>query len=349
MSKRPAFLVEVLDKIGAPLLAAVEAARAPSATAETAAQDAQTLAVLLTRAVEVSVALSQNMDLRGAEEDADSVRLALAALSGGLIAESYRAARKLPDDGDVRRLVKALEAVLTFSDNFAPALSHIARLRALDGQTLPADPDQNVIYVIQAMVPVMAAIAEFPFGMEETQMIRDVTSRLQERAAALTGAMLPPNTEMAPGKYVELMMLKSLAQIYAETHRSQTRALIAAGQQDGAGSPAVTLDTLWRAFDLQLAMLDSLVGAVLPVSGSSGSGAPYAPPPAAANTGGNTGAGAGANPMGAFVKKPQAAQDSAPPLSAAPAQAPATAAPAGSGVNPMAFFKPGARKQDDGG
>ncbi|MEM6780554.1 MAG: hypothetical protein AAF569_01680 [Pseudomonadota bacterium] len=337
MAKRSAFLVQILDKIGAPLMAAIEGFRDVESD-DKGVQDAQTLAALLSKAVEMSVNISQNMDLKGDEEDADSVRLALAALSGPLIAEVYKATRKIPDENDVKRMNKNMEAVLTFSDNFAPSASHISRLKSLDDQAIHADEDQNTIYVLQALLPVLGAIAEFPFGQTETTLVQDTSKRLQGHANSLMRKILADDEEDLPkAKYIELMILKALAQVYAESHKAQTKKLLEQ-QEKGTGGPDITIDHVWQSFDTKVSMLEALVGSSIPggAQGSADAVAPApvqsAPPPTQQ---------APVTEPGAAPETPPAAPTQAPPVSSPPPpQAPAQAAAAPTESSPMGFFKP---------
>lgn len=276
MANRSAFLIQILSKIGAPLLSAVESTRGKAATDNH--KDAETLASLLSRSVEMSVLLSQNMDLRGSEEDADSLRLALAALAGPLIADIYEHGGKIPDETDLKRVQKAMESVLTFSDNFAPSAAHIGRLKALDDTPVHSDDDQNIIYVLQAFVPVIGAIAEFPFGQSESALIQDIVARLDETAKDFLSRILP-GVESEPGKarYVELMILKALAALYADCYRAQTKKLT----DDPDMAEQITIDAVWSDFGTKKAMMEAVIQASIPGAASveSGQGDPVAPPP----------------------------------------------------------------------
>lgn len=360
MAKRATFLVQILDKIGAPLLAAIEGFR-DEETQDSEVQQAQTVAALLAKAVQMSVQLSQNMDLSGSEEDADSVRLGLAALVGPILAETYKATQKIPDDADMTRITKALEAVLSFSDNFAPSKTHIARLQSLEDNQVHSDEDQNTIYVMQALLPVVDAVAEFPFGQAETALVQQIAGKLQEDARILTEAILRQDeVDNAKAKYVELMALRSLAKVYAECHKAQTKKLIAAG-----GDATPSLDPVWQNYDIKRGMLETIAGSVLPggaqgiVSSSAGAGvAPqsiqepqqqplqqveqsYTPPPPPPQQ----------QPVQEQAPQPQVqaapVQQPAPPPAQQPDQQPAAQSGAPQEGNPMAFFgkKPEAQPQ----
>ena len=308
MDPRSDFLLELLHKLGAPLMAAVGS---HSSGADAGEQDAGTVAALLTESVKISIALSQAMNLKPGEGDADAIRVSLAALAGGLVAESYRKTGRVPGDADSRRLSKALESIIVFADNFAPAAEHAARLKTLAGPPPFFDPVQTNIYAIHALLPVIAAAAEFSFGQPETRLVQDIATRLNDKAAAIQDGLGVGN-EMG-----NLVLLQALAQIYAGAHRAETKRLQSAG-----GDQNASLDAVWAAFDRQVQMVEVLMTATAGQSSARGSGGGVRPAPPAADP----------------------AEEMPPPAEAPPAQTaqaptqPAAAAPPAGG-SPMSFFK----------
>ena len=87
MSQRSAFQVQILEKLGAPLMGAVAevAARQRKDGEDTQKQEAERLAELLAKTVQVSVGLAGSMDLKDTDGQADSARLKalLAQYAGG--------------------------------------------------------------------------------------------------------------------------------------------------------------------------------------------------------------------------------------------------------------------------
>lgn len=349
MDQRSAFLIELLDKLGVPLMQAVQA-HAPGGGAPS--QEAGTLAALLGQSVQLGLAVAHKLDLKEGQGDADAVRLALAAMAAKLVGESYRLQGRVPAENDTARLTRALEAVLTFADNFTPSAEHTARLRTANAEKPIFDMAQSQIFYLSAMEPVLGAIAEFPFGQSETKLIQEAAEKLQQRAESLREALIGASAEQAESRFAELMILQALARIYADCHRGETARLVAAG--DGAGAPS--LDPVWAAFDLRLAMLETLLNVAVPgdapeaaVPAAPVAAAPivadvpppappveqvyHAPPPPPVSPP------AAAGPMGFFTKNPQT-PDSAPT---------GTAEPPPAGGNPMAFFKSGPKKDDENG
>lgn len=296
MDSRTQFLLQLLQKLGAPLMAAVNA---HSAGEE---KDAGTLAALLSESVKIGISLSQAMNLKTDDGDADAIRVSLAALAAGLVAESYSATGRLPGDTESRRISKALESVIVFADNFAPAAEHAQRLKMLDGTPPFFDAVQTNIYAIHALLPAIAAINDFSFGQADTKLVQDVSDRLGAKAKDFLNTLGANDAAMS-----ELVILQALAKIYAGAHRAETEKMKASGDT-GAG-----LDGVWKSFDRQASMVEVLLSSMGGASGSSGRG------------GGSV--------------KPATATPEAPPPAAPPAAAqPAQAAPA-KPSNPMSFFK----------
>lgn len=299
MDPRTDFLLQLLQKLGAPLMSAVCAHGAGQAEAESA----QTMASLLTSSVKVGIGLSQAMNLKPADGDADAIRVALTTLAAGLVAESYRITGRSPGDADLARIQKSLESVMVFADNFAPAPEHAQRLKTLDNIPPFFDPVQANIYSIHAFLPAIAAISEFSFGLEPASLIRDVAERLNQKAQMMAGG---------DSGLAGMITLSALGQVYASAHRAETDRLAKAGD-----STQASIESVWAAFDKQSAMLDVLVNSL------SGSGQ------AASSSGGG-----GVRP----AMETPVAEAPAAPLAAAPPPAVPPAPPA-EGGNPMSFFK----------
>lgn len=301
MDPRTQFLLQLLQKLGAPLMAAVNAHSSEDAGGQ---KDAQVVAALLSESVKISISLSQAMNLKTDDGDADAIRVALAAMAGGLVADSYKQTGRVPNENEGRRISKALESVIVFADNFAPAAEHAQRLQTLEGAPPFFDAVQTNIYTIHALLPAIAAIEEFSFGQSDTRLIQDVSDRMAAEAKKLQTELINGGNTMS-----ELVVLQALGQIYAEAHRAETRRLRAAGDDQGTAS----LDSVWRSFDRQIAMLEVLLTSMAGGTVSSSGGT-------------------------SRVKPSTSAPEAEAPAEQAPA-APPQARPAAAGGTPMSFFK----------
>ena len=390
MAQSPLFIIELLEKIGVPFVGAVEAVSLDKKIEDTEA--AKMMAQILTQSVQAGIAVSENITMPEDVAEADSVRLALTTVTGSALSDFYRQHKRLPEVTDVEKIIKSMQAVLPFAENFSGAASQSSRLSLLGKNTLIFDETQIGLVIAQIMTPVMNAIHEFPFGQPEMKLLQEIMAKLQIYAtdfAKLAGD---------GSKLGEMMTLKALADIYTTCHRIETERLMKA---DDAVRTELSLDGVWKLFDKRVAMLELVAGLndperTEPVSTATGNvmpttpesiSAPAAPavpatpspaqpqaqqvPPAAAG---------GTSPMGFFAKQPQEngseipqsetpQQTVQPEVQAAPAQpvaslpadmpppvAPVETTPSPSpteennaqaSANPMGFFKPGTKKEDE--
>ena len=290
------FLLQLLQKLGAPLTAAA-GAHADTLDEQT---QAATIATLLSESVKLGVSLANALNLKPEDGNADAIRVALSALAASLLADAYKQTGRFPAEADRARIQKCLESVIVFADNFAPAGEHVQRLKMLDGGPVFFDPVQTHLSAMHALLPAIAAIGEFSFGQEPARAAQDVADRLKARARALLAA-----TGAEGGTVAELAALQALGQIYASAHRAQTARL------KQTGDVGVSLDSVWDMFELQAQMLTSVAlslagksdGAVSAASGgfSPAPGADGQTPPASTPT--PPSQQTGGNPMSFFKKK----------------------------------------------
>lgn len=311
MDSRSSYRLQLMEKLGAPLLRALPAGMDGEKAAET-------VAALVAKSVQASLVLSQSMKLSDEDGNIDSIRLSLAALAAPLLADSYQALGKIPDDAAIEKLGKGLEATLVFAENFNPAIEHAARLKSLHEPLPVIDSTQVALLTLNALVPCVQAVHAFSYGQNETTLIKEIAERLQKTATQLSDASVKGDDgDRAFGR---LMVMRALAEIYAGCHR---RVL-----ETHRGSDAPSLAPVWQAYDEQVAMLLALSGAAVPTQSQA---------PAASSS-----ESSGAAPMG-FFKKPDEAQAPTTPPPPAPEAPPSSPAASGS---PMSFFKPGTKKAE---
>ncbi len=303
MTQRPLFKSKMVESFGGPLMAAITAS---PVNAETPGKIATTMAELVNRSVQLGVALAEHIGLKSTDEESDSARLALAALSSHLVASMFRQSGLVPGEGEIRRMLPALEAVLTFSDRFVPAAETTMRIENLEPGTGPADEDQVTMQYIQAIVPAVTEIAAYSFGRPDRKLAREVSDRLLGRAEMMSRVLFPDLPDGRLAKRLQLGLLKALAFVYVECHKNEKARLQASDDEGRAGDPP-SLEPLWNLFEERAAMLE-IMGAGL------------------ANRRMDTASYGGAK---------QAKTETATPIPEKPPAAP---------QNPMAFFKPSVKK-----
>lgn len=338
MDQRAEYFLQVLEKIGSPLMEAI--IERPHAEASTA-DEAQAIAALLSRTVQASIDIGKTMNFAALGEQGDALRLALAGLASNLISVHYKTNGKMPAEADIKRLTTALQAVLAFSENFSGDQSGAEALKTLQANGSPASPMQMTVQFIQAFVPVVNAVGSFSFGQPEQTMIMDVAQRLLGSATDLA-ASIPGARSEADKRAAELAVLQALAQLYATSHRMEIARLMGLSdeQRQNQGANSGSIERIWQGFEARLGMLAHLTGSIMGTSSgtktavSGGTKAPAAASPAPAV--------AAPLPQAAPASKP--AVFSAPPASSSPVPPPA-APPAAGGVNPLSMF---AKKPEEG-
>ena len=212
---------------------------------------AETMAQLLAQTTAMSTMLYGSLDIKENEQEADQTRIALASLVAPFVAEFYLKRKKVPQEDNLKRMIKSLEAVLLFGDNFKPAVDGKSRLQTMDGKGVLFDKDQPTMVMVQAMVPVVNAVEEFSFGEARPKLIKKISAKLQEKADEIT------KKQKQPDKFTELLIFKSLAGLYADCHRNETRRVLS----DSKASENLSAEPVWNSFDVKVKMIETLLSA----------------------------------------------------------------------------------------
>jgi len=328
MDRKSAFLLQVLEKLAAPLVAAISEVAVRQQMMPDPAQhgsmkpEAEQVAGLLTKSTQMSIGLAGLVDMKLPESEADSVRLALTSLSSPLIANIYRLAGRSPTDQEIERVTAALNAVISYADSFAPAADATVRLNNLENDFAPTDPSQLSILYMSALLPAVNSVMSYSFGVPEKRLVQDVGERLVREAKVLRTRMFPSMTDEMMMAKADLALLRIAASIYSQCHFAEMAKLMATEDQTRQGmAPAMT--SLWQAFILRMQMIEVLGDVLIPglrgeeraTTTSSGGGgkAPAAPlsaakkPASSTSSGKNsptsTGKDTKSGPMSFFVKK----------------------------------------------
>ena len=270
MDSRSRFLIQILEKLGAPILAAVsEVCRREGGDSDK--KEAERVAELLTKSVQAGIALGTAMDVKGSDAGADSQRLALTSLSAPMLSDIYATTGKMPSDADIRRLVASLQAALSFADNFAPSHENIGRLMGMNPKIALLDSMQIEMQYINALIPAIKAINAFSFGQPENRLAQDVAGRLSQRATVLRKSLVPESSGQPDEKLADIGILGALVFLYEAAHRAATEKLMAMNDSDRAkaaqtpdGIPSI--ETVWRSYEKAEAVLEAIGRYTAPAS-----------------------------------------------------------------------------------
>ena len=322
MDPRSNFLIQVLEKLASPLVAAISEVSVRNMMLADPNQpgamrpEAEQVAGLLTKSTQMSIGLSNLVDFNLPENEADSLRLALTSLSSPLIANLYRLAGRIPNDSELDRIMAAMNSVITYSDHFVTAGDASARLQHLDTDFFPVDEHQVVLQYMNVLLPSVNSIMAYSFGQPEKKLVQDVTERLVREAKTFREKLFPA-LEGREAARADLAVLRMASLIYSQCHFAEMAKLMATEEQARQGlAPAMT--TLWQAFALRLEMLEVVADVLVPGGRQTQSaGSTGARRPAAEQT-----------PAPHVPVTPQAPEPPAQPVEAAKPQS----------GNPMAFF-----------
>lgn len=268
MTPRSQFLIQVLEKLASPMVAAISEVSVrnnmiPDTSQKGALKpEAEQVAQLLTKSTQLSMGLSSLMDLKVDEKEADSIRLALTSLASPLMANVYRIAGRVPNDSEMERVTGAINAVMPFADQFVTAADVNARMAHLDTDFFPVDAHQITLQYLNLLLPVVNSIMAYSFGLPEKKLVQDVSERLISDAKAFRTRIFPDINE-AESARAELAILRMASMIYSQCHFGEMAKLMATDEQARQGM-APTMDSLWQAFGLRMQMLEILADTLIP-------------------------------------------------------------------------------------
>ena len=265
MRPRTELSLLMLQNIRVPLLRSLTISEEASGDI---AKESGLLADLLRRSTEYGIQIEKALDLPSGEEKNKSLRIALTALGAQTLSLQREKAGKTPGENEAKRILSALEPVLAYSEQYVPDEWAIARLQALSADFALLDGQQVQLQQIAAFLPVLQAVAGFSFGQPEARLIREVADRLSAYAAALRERLLGRELDADEAKIVDLVFVFILAALYADCHNTKTKTMTKPGERSAPGhanGDAKGMESIWSAFELRAAMLETLAETFLAV------------------------------------------------------------------------------------
>jgi hypothetical protein len=117
--------------------------------------------------------------------------------------------------------------------------------------------------MLEAMVPVVGAVAQYSFGRSEHALLAEVSERLVKTADQVTRALVPTGATPEEWRLLCWHVLKAAGQIYVESHFSEADRLLYMPAEERAAYFAehgqiVPMQQVWQAFNQRMAMLATL-------------------------------------------------------------------------------------------
>jgi hypothetical protein len=248
-------LLTTYRQIGMPLLQAL------TETPQTGAEGEKTQAANLNSdqfnaLVDSTVTLSRELaaQLGASEDQLDAwVRWALAGAASHVVAAYFKATGlALPPD-EAKRLAGI---AINLQDKFKAQIPS------------GAEPVPNTVAtfrakMMEAMVPVVGAVAQYSFGRAEHSLLAEVADKLVKTADQVTRALAPSGCTPEQWRLLCWNVLRAAGQIYTESHYAEADRLLYMNPDERAAyfsqhGNIVPMTQVWQAFNQRMAMLATL-------------------------------------------------------------------------------------------
>lgn len=248
-------LLLTFRQIGMPLLAALTETPAAGVGGEAGSPpplNTEQFSSLIDSTVFLSRELASQL---GAEEDQlDAwVRWSLAGASSQVVAAHFKATgQPLPEENAKKLSSIAIELQSKFKAQIPagnePIPNTVATFRAK---------------MMEAMVPVVGAVAQYSFGRAEHGLLAEVAEKLIKTADQVTRALAPAGCTPEQWRLLCWNVLKASGQIYTESHYAEADRLLYMNADERAAYFAqhgqiVPMTQVWQAFNQRMAMLATL-------------------------------------------------------------------------------------------
>ena len=245
-------MLTTFRQIGLPLIQAIGEAQTKQDGATAQPLKTEMLATL----VDSTVMLSQKLAAQvGASEDqVDAwVRWALAGAASQVVGAAYKTAgRPLTEDEATHIAQIAIDLQGKFKAQIPPGQ-----------ETLPNTVATFRAKMMEAMVPVVGAVAQYSFGRAEHALLAEVAERLVKTADQVTRALAPTGASPEEWRLLCWHVVKAAGQVYTESHFAEADRLLYMEPDERAAYFAqhgqiVPMTQVWQSFNQRMAMLATL-------------------------------------------------------------------------------------------
>ncbi len=204
-----------------------------------------------------TIALSRELSAQlGASEDQIDawVRWALAGAASQVVASHFKTAGQPLPPEEAKRLAGIAIDLQNKFKSMRPAAAN---------EPLPNTVATFRAKMMEAMVPVVGALAQYSFGRAEHALLAEVAERLVKTADQVTRALAPAGSTPEQWRLLCWNVLRAAGQIYTESHYAEADRLLYMNPDDRAAYFAQhgnvpPMTQVWQAFNQRMAMLATL-------------------------------------------------------------------------------------------
>ena len=246
-------LLMTFRQIGMPLLQALADTPGKDGAQVPPAARTEQFNALVESTINFGRALADHLG-SGGEKIEPWIRWAVAGAASQVVASHFRAtAQPLPPEEAERLATLAIDLQGRFKTMVPqaaqePVPNTIATFRAK---------------MMESMVPVVGAMAQYSFGRSEHALLAEVADRLVKTADQVTRALAPAGTSPEQWRLLCWHVLKAAGQIYTESHYAEADRLLYMNPDDRAAYFAQhgnipPMTQVWQAFNQRMAMLATM-------------------------------------------------------------------------------------------
>jgi len=249
-------LLVAFRHIGMPLLTALTETPAAAGEGAEAAKPTGLNPAQFNALIDSAINLSQALaaQLGASEDQLDAwVRWSLAGAASQVVASHFKATgQALPADQAQNLARMTVELQNKFKAQIPggnePVPNTVATFRAK---------------MMEAMVPVVGAIAQYSFGRAEHALLAEVAEKLIKNADQVTRALAAAGSTPEQWRLLCWSVLKASGQIYTESHYAEADRLLYMNADERAAyfaqhGQVVPMTQVWQAFNQRMAMLATL-------------------------------------------------------------------------------------------
>lgn len=250
-NKRMQTLLAAFRQIGMPLLQSLVEVAGAKGEGQSVT-DGKDFNALIDSTVNLSQEIAKEIGANETDLDA-SVRWALAGSASQVIAASYHATGEHMKPEEAKRLAGIAVQLQEKFKNQIPA----------GGESVPNTVATFRSKMMEAMVPVIGAVAQYAYSRAEHELLAEISERLVKTSDQVTRALAPAGATPEQWRTLCWNILRASGRIYTECHYAEADRLQSMDPEERAAYFAqhgdeVPMTLVWQAFNQRMAMLATL-------------------------------------------------------------------------------------------
>jgi len=247
-------LVTTFRQVGMPLLQALADTPGNKEAGQSASNNSTQFNAMVDSTISLSRELASQLGADSEDQLDAWVRWSLAGAASQVVAAHFKATGKPLTDEEAKRLAGV---AIDLQSKFKSMLPPVAN------EPLPNTIATFRAKMMESMVPVVDAMAQYSFGRAEHALLAEVADRLVKTADQVTRSLAPAGSSPEQWRLLCWHVLKAAGQIYTEAHYAEADRLLYMNPDERAAYFAQhgnipPMTQVWQSFNQRMAMLATL-------------------------------------------------------------------------------------------